>query len=375
MPGIMTRMPRIIHHFTVFEEPGHYLAWPALARTADGDLIVLFTRTDEHMGPQGAIWSCRSRDQGETWEPPVVVRDTLIDDRESGLTTLQDGSLLAHIWSTQHTESSYRGLSADAYAPGVVDRWIERVNLPDYREASHLHGAWNLLSTDGGHTWSDPVRGPDSIHGGIHLASGALLTASYRNDENHIGIYRTSAPLQPWERIAVVRCPQPDSVRFGEPHLTQLPGGRIILMIRATAIPYDDHADRCFAWISWSDDDGDSWAEARPTDIWGYPPHLLTLQDGRVLATYGYRRPPYGERACLSRDGIHWDPNDELILRDDAPNHDLGYPHSIELEPGKILTVYYQPNVPPGTRLQDRPPRPDRVKTSILGTLWELPAE
>ena len=30
-------------------------------------------------------------------------------------------------------------------------------------------------------------------------------------------------------------------------------------------------------------------------------------------------------------------------MRDDAENGDLGYPASGELEPGKIITVYYQP--------------------------------
>ena len=41
----------------------------------------------------------------------------------------------------------------------------------------------------------------------------------------------------------------------------------------------------------------------RPTPMWGCPPHLLALGDGRLLCTYGYRRAPFGVRACLSHDG------------------------------------------------------------------------
>jgi len=62
-----------------------------------------------------------------------------------------------------------------------------------------------------------------------------------------------------------------------------------------------------------------------------------------------------------------------LILRDDAPNGDLGYPASIELEPGVILTVYYQPDVPPGSVQRMKPPDPGRTKPGILGTIWKVP--
>ena len=62
-----------------------------------------------------------------------------------------------------------------------------------------------------------------------------------------------------------------------------------------------------------------------------------------------------------------------MVLRDDAPNKDLGYPVSIELEPGTILTVYYQPNVPPGANPRMVPPDPLRTKPGILGTIWKLP--
>jgi hypothetical protein len=58
--------------------------------------------------------------------------------------------------------------------------------------------------------------------------------------------------------------------------------------------------------------------------------------------TYGYRRPPYGVRACLSHDdGVTWDLQHELVIRSDGLHTDLGYPSSVQLESGQILTVYY----------------------------------
>ena len=136
----------------------------------------------------------------------------------------------------------------------------------------------------------------------------------------------------------------------------------------------------------WSDDGGRNWSEPLLTDIWGphSPPHLLRLQDGRILCTYGYRRQPMGIRAVLSSDGGEtWDTENTVILREDGgtptqsmaiteppdleslrlsgdefrkrvaaavirgyyqPENarpDLGYAISTELEDGTILSVYY----------------------------------
>ncbi len=68
----------------------------------------------------------------------------------------------------------------------------------------------------------------------------------------------------------------------------------------------------------------------------GIPGHLLLLSDGRLLVTYGHRRAPCGIRACLSQDeGQTWDYEKELLIRGDMPNKNLGYPVSIEYEPGR----------------------------------------
>ena len=165
----------------------------------------------------------------------------------------------------------------------------------------------------------------------------------------------------------------PESLGLGEPHMLQLKTGRIIMVIRATAHPYNDRDPRCVLWESYSDDNGRTWVAPFATPLWGFPPHLALLADGSVLCTYGYRRPPYGQRACLSSDGVSWSLGNEVVLRDDAPNGDLGYPASIELEQGVILTVYYQPNVPPGTIQKMNPPDPLRTKPGILGTIWRAP--
>jgi sialidase-1 len=42
---------------------------------------------------------------------------------------------------------------------------------------------------------------------------------------------------------------------------------------------------------------------------------MITLQDGRYLMVYGYRRPPYGVRGIISEDGLKWDVKNEFVIR------------------------------------------------------------
>lgn len=368
--------PTIEKHFSIYEKRDAYSAWPAIARAANGDLLVFFTRTEEHMGPNGEILMVRSTDHGETWLPPTIIFDTIVDDRESGVTVLRDGRLLTHLRSVKFPETTFTSMTPSNYPQELLDRWRGYVSKEDYKNADHLHRAWQTVSADNGYTWSEKTPGTDSIHGGIQLADGSLLVATYRNHPEKLGIYATPNPETPWEHIATVATPPEvsDRVRFGEPHIVQLPSGRVILMTRATAKPYDDSSPHSKLWGSYSDDGGKTWAAPYETPLWGFPPHLTLLSDGRVLCTYGYRRAPFGQRAAVSEDGVNWSLDNEYILRADGANKDLGYPVSIELSPGRILTVYYQPNIAKGEKPETSPPHPNRKKPGILGTIWELPS-
>jgi hypothetical protein len=93
--------------------------------------------------------------------------------------------------------------------------------------------------------------------------------------------------------------------------------------------------------------------------MWGYPAHLLKLNNGWILAVYGVRRPQYSERACISKDGgKSWEVDNEIILSL-SETWDLGYPASVQLDDGSILTVYYQIDQP-------------GEKTCLMATHWKL---
>lgn len=374
-PVIEQRGFEILRHLVIAETAGQYCAWPSVVRAANGDLLVLFTQTEEHLGPDGAILCARSTDNAGSWQSPLTIYNTPIDDRESGVTTLADGTIVVHLWSTFHTRAGYAALADGSYDRAIINRWSSYVEAPGYCSCADTEGAWTMVSRDHGRTWSRPVRGCDAVHGGIQLHDGTLLVASYRKDHPRIGVYSAAMPGLDFVRIASIESRAADSVMFGEPHVLQLPSGRVIMMVRATALVYDDQNPRCVLWETYSDDNGTTWVPLFQTPLWGFPPHLLQLTDGRILCSYGYRRKPFGQRACLSEDGVTWELKNEVVLRDDAPNGDLGYPASVQLDSSRILTVYYQPNVRAGTVQHMHPPDSTRTKPGILGTVWVLPSK
>jgi hypothetical protein len=90
-----------------------------------------------------------------------------------------------------------------------------------------------------------------------------------------------------------------------------------------------------------STDGGRSWSLPRPIGVWGSPSHLLRLNDGRILMTYGHRRKPYGNQARVSSDeGATW--SETMILSGDGTGTDLGYPSTVQLDDNSLVTVWYE---------------------------------
>ncbi len=117
----------------------------------------------------------------------------------------------------------------------------------------------------------------------------------------------------------------------------------------------DDHL-----WQGVSRDGGQTW-QTRKTGVKGHPPSgLVALRDGRLVLAYGYRHPPYGIRAVISKDeGLTWGTDNIIVLRNDGAGYDLGYPRSMQLKDGTILTVYYFTD--------------DQQVTHVACTRWRAP--
>ena len=171
---------------------GVYCAWPSVVRAPNGDILVVFTATEEHLGPDGRILMVRSTDNGHTWGSPDTLFDTPIDDRESGFTRHRMARSLHTSGPRSTRGSSMRpSLHGRTARMSLLAGW-SCVDALRYQEQDPQRGAWERRSTDNGHSWSAPVRGRDAVHGGIQLKDGSLLIASYREDIPLIGVYRST---------------------------------------------------------------------------------------------------------------------------------------------------------------------------------------
>ena len=57
--------------------------------------------------------------------------------------------------------------------------------------------------------------------------------------------------------------------------------------------------------------------------------------------SYGYRRAPFGNQARVSTDhGATW--SEPIVISADGASSDLGYPSTVELAGGELLTAWYE---------------------------------
>ncbi len=373
-------------------QPGRYIGWPTIDKTPDGELLVAFSGDrDAHVDPFGKTMLVRSVEGGRSWSEPELINDTPLDDRDAGICVCRDGTVVVSWFTSHYQEAIYMKRVYEKRISDVSEeaqkRWIDKIRsitVDDIRQwagekvddgGRYECGCWIRRSTDGARTWEDPVRVPCSApHGPIELSDGRLMYVgaelSRKQIERKGDIVAVESRDQgkTWSVIGRINMypeypgDSPDGYSYlCEPHVVEAEDGQLIGMARYEERPNQKpERTRSVLWQFASEDGGRTWTEPKPTGILGKPPHLTRLQDGRIMVTYGYRHEPYGERACISADGgRNWDYDNEIVLRNDAPSGDLGYPASVQLDDGSIMTVYYQ---------QEHPGE----KTCLMTTHWRI---
>jgi len=372
-----------VEHRVIYRGMGTHSAFPSIIRLHDGDLLIAFReapvradtraepavlagafasmRSHYHLDPGSEIVLVRSRDDGATW--PADARTVVCPaspDRDRNyamLTQLRSGDLLVnqHRWFVFPARAEL--VAGDGDRGRFEALCAHRRKLFDFGHeyapfgAVVYDGMYLLRSRDAGRSWSEDGRtafGPfaymthSGTCGGVYLPDGELLlplhgcTAADRNDR--VFLVRSRDDGRTWSPPIAVAYDPDGQIGFHEPSLERLPDGRLVMVLRT------DGADG-FLYRTFSDDDGWTWQGLERTPLWGHPAHLLALADGRLLCAYGYRRDPFGVRACVSADrGLTWDVGAEVVLRADGKHRDLGYPNSIQLRDGRVMTTYYIPD-------------------------------
>ena len=353
----------------ICREKGRYIGWPSVACLRDGTLVAVFSGNRMgHICPSGVVQVVRSVDLGKTWSSPVTIGDTPIDDRDASIHQLPDGEILV-TWFTSiaYTSPYWRKI------------WREN---RDQESLGAFCGRWCVRSKNGGLTWSNPERMPivgSAPHGGTVLKDGSLLAVgrwtpggngeatNSKDFKTEICCERSTDGGRTWQMLCE-RFPdmndegQAKSI-FHEPHVAELPDGRLVALIRYHG------EDECFRQ-SESTDGGRNWTPMRKTDLKAgrTPAHLTALPDGRLVAVYGIRRfkswQAVGEYAAVSSDGGRtWSAVDGICLfksKNKVAPDAIGYAASALLPDGSLYTVFYEPETDGGKR------------PVLMGVRWRL---
>jgi len=364
-----------MQHVTVYREKGRFAGWPAnYGIWSWGDEIVVGF-TVGYTNPAGGFHArdksrpflpmqARSLDGGETWEVQATPCRTPGDRGISA-----DEHMNYDLSARQALEQKLENMPVEC--PGGIN-----FAHPDFALMCARTGlgagtvAWFYVSYDRCRTWEGPYSLPMFDLPGIeartdYLVSGPdecklFLTAAKAGGGEGGGIFcaRTVDGGRTFKFVSWVTQSRdgfaimPASVRLSE--------SRILVAVRCREGGAFTEVQN---WIDLygSDDDGKTWdyicRPAPDTGKGGNPPALIKLHDGRLCLVYGYRGEPYGMRARISADGGKtW--SEEIVLRDDAGNHDIGYPRAVQRPDGKVVVVYYYNDHPEGERY-------------IGATLWE----
>ncbi len=326
---------------------GYYCGWPTVTRRSNGQLFVVWSGgREQHVCPFGRVDTMRSDDEGKTWSWPRTLLDGSIDDRDAGVLETAAGSLLV----TTFTSLAYVDyeLKRAIRQKGTSQAWPEKrlqdwlavhERLREKQRKSEL-GQWMIRSTDGGITWSERYSSiVNSPHGPIQLSDGRQLYAGVKlwDSSRMVGVCQSVDDGQSWTWLAEIPIRSGDDAKnYHELHAVEATDGTIVVQIRNHNTKNHRETLQCE-----SNDGGKTWSVPHSIGVWGLPSHLLRLGDGRLLMSYGYRREPFGVQARLSHDcGKSW--SKPMSIASDGVGGDLGYPSTVELTSGRLLTVWYE---------------------------------
>ena len=350
-----------------------YHGWPSVCKDERGVLYATASAFRmSHVCPAGKNAMYISYNEGKTWSPPIIVNDTFADDRDMGIVYLGDGKLLVS-WFSVGNEDFYDHIQeypwfGDAHK-AITKGFGTALRDLDPEEFAKYCGSFVKVSNDYGITWSDPVKVPVTApHGPCVCKDGTIVylgnVMSLADEEGegrpHVTACVSRDGGYTWEIAGKV--PNGDiitSANTFEPHVTELPDGRLLGAIRV----HCNELDPFFTvFTTYSDDKGKTWSTPKCIGVDGMPPHFMVHSSGAVICSYSCRTwGQISERAVVSYDGGEtWE--EDYILNDNI-NHDrqrdMGYPATVELPDGSLYTIFYQA-------------LPEDWHTSILSTRWKL---
>jgi len=296
-------------------------AWPNLTQLKDGSLTATIFNRPHHGKGEGDVELWASSDGGHFWK-----RRGTVTSHKPGTVRMNVAAGRAHDGSLVVLNSGWGG---PTFRERILDPLVSR-------------------SSDGGKTWQESfsLTAPAGTQyiipfGDIVQGPGKMLAASIydwripqessRKSTSYLIFSRDDGKT--WGEAVEIAADD-----YNETALVRLKSGRWLAAIRTHE---DGHMD-----LSSSEDEGRSWSLSGPVSLpRQHPGHLLELSDGRVLLTYGIReRGHYGIGYRVSGDqGRTWNAPEHLTHLEGTK--DGGYPATLQLDDGTLVTAYYSNGV------------------------------
>ena len=308
-------------------------AWPNLTVLRDGTILATLFNQPAHGTAEGDVECWISRD-GMSWEKRGTAaphdRGANRMNVAAGLAGNGDLIVLAAGWSLKPSSK-----------PGGAPL-LDTPQRP-----------WISRSADDGKTWSvdkqsfpvaetgmsdfvpfgDIVAGADGSLRVLCYASARDSKAAWLDRVNKVSMLRSDDDGRGWKVGSAI------SDRHNETAPFHLGHGKWLAAARS-------HEAKPALDLFRSDDDGKTWRlDRRLTEPGQIPADFLRLRDGRLLLSYGNRNAgQFGVVAKVSADeGSTW--SSPITVVSDLTTRDCGYPSSVQLPGGEILTAYYAQGV------------------------------
>ena len=346
---------KIIKHDVISKNfDGRGNCWGTLARLPDGRIGAAWSGGRMgHVCPFGRLEMAYSTD-GKKFSMPSIVFDSLLDDRDAGLTAWGDKTVLTTFNNRVAMQrNSLKGAdtfwAVEPALRGLAENHLNRIS-PEYEE-KYLGSL--LFISDDGETFGDFIKLPISApHGPIGLKNGTLFYVGHPFEKNipwngatlqeDIYVMQTVDGKNWSEPMAIAKGEDCKNFLLCEPNVVECENGDILLSARVHLNVNDGYTHLGIA-LSRSTDGGKTFTPFTMTSFEGAPPHILKLKNGKLVLTYSRRIMPKKICARISEDnGYTW--GEEYSLIDLSDYVDMGYPSSVELDDGTILTAYYASN-------------------------------
>lgn len=332
-----------VRYIKVAGEEGRFLGWPAnngvwtwnngleiLVGYTDGDWV---EQEGHNIGELRLTKLARSLDGGKSWlgeDPQNFVGSDGVPQPSTGDIHFDHPGFAMKVAAMgYHGTDDPMGRFFISYDRGKT--WLGSYRFNEMNDDPNLEGMEITART------SYLVTGPDSCQ--IFMsARNPKLEFANRLDKPFVAetidggkTFKFISWIVPW--TDQYRAVMPSTVKTGD--------GKIIVAVRRRNPRNIEQP--CWIDTYVSDNNARTWLFLSKVGVTGAhngnPPGLAILNDGRLACTYGNRSIRKIVVRFSDDDGITW--GEELVIRENPLNHDIGYPQLVQNSDGDMVALYY----------------------------------